>query len=124
MVTLIQISKMTTKIESQLKSATDLLVQSIINAKSKWMDSVMAQVLPNFVYAWSRSGNDWNRRKLSRWLARNSFEIKEGDGFTHIMVGDVLVSEWRYRVENGKVEQIVRTAPANELQCLREIYSK
>ena len=115
---------MTARIESQLKEATDLLVKSIINAKSKWMDSVMAQVLPDFIYALSKTKKNSDRMKLSRWMAKNGFEVKEGDGYTHIIAGDMLVSEWRYRVENGKVEQILRTAPANELQCLKEIYSK
>lgn len=112
---------MKSEIDPKLKSATDLLVASILKAKSAWLDSVMAKVLPNYVYAWSKAGNNWDKRKLSRWLARNSFEIKEGDGFSQVWIGDVLVSEWRYRMENGKVEQSVKTAKDGELECLKKI---
>ncbi len=102
-------------IESNLKSATDLLVASILKAKSAWLDSVMVKVLPKDIYKLSTSGKGKDTMKLARWLAKNSYEIKEGDGFSQVWVGGTMVSEWRYRMENGKVEQFTFTGDTSLL---------
>ncbi len=99
---------MTTQIEANLKSATDLLVRSIMASKSKWMDSIMSQVLPADIYSWSKSGKNSDRMKLARWLAKNGYEIKEGEGFSQIWIGKELISTWAYRLVDGKVEQTIR----------------
>lgn len=107
----------------KLKAATDLLVKSLVNARTAWMDSVMSRLLPTDIYALSRSGKGSDRMKLARWMAKNDLKLMDGDGYSHILVGQVLISEWRWRMENNKVEQTYRTSPDHELEAMRDILS-
>jgi len=90
--------------------------------KSKWMDSLFKAILPDRVYAWSQSKTNQDRMKLSRWFAKQGISIMEGDGFTHVLFNDAVIGEWRYRLENRKVEQTGRMLSPQSAEGLKQTF--
>ena len=93
-----------TEIKARLDGALTNLVQTITEAKNKWLSDVAKKHLPDFVIAWAESGNPALKARAAKWTAKKQYELQEHpDGRCRFVKGEKVLSEFRTVIECGKV---------------------
>lgn len=88
------------------------LAQTLNKAKGAWLDRKMQELLPPHILEFSKMNKGRARMKVAQYISRLGLRVHEYPDHTELRQGDLIISQFRVLIDNGKVLVQEKKAPS------------